>query len=103
MSARGIAGCPPTLLIDANLLLLLVVGSADRSLIESFKRTRAYTREDFDLLLRLVARFPKVVTTPNVLTEVSNLAGQLRDPTRRAIRQKLSRLITDIGEDYIPA
>jgi hypothetical protein len=69
------------LLIDSNLLLLYFVGSYDPARIGTFKRThsRGFTSDDFDLLLRLLTPFGAVVTTPNILTEVSNLSNQLRD------------------------
>lgn len=60
-------------LVDANLLLLVMIGSFDRDLIASFKRTCAYSIRHYDLLVRLLGYFSTVVTTPHILTEVSNL------------------------------
>ena len=60
-------------LIDSNLLLLLLVGTYDRSLIERTKRLNKYSVGDFDLLLRFCGLFRRILTTPHVLTEVSNL------------------------------
>lgn len=65
------------LLIDTNLLLLYSVGKTERARIQRFKRTVKFTVEEFDLLKRFLRLFTKVVTTPHVLTEVSNLMGQL--------------------------
>jgi hypothetical protein len=66
-------------LVDSNLLLLLLVGYYDLNLLSEsgFKRVAKYTIDDFRVLERLLALFVKSVTTPHVLTEVSNLAGQL--------------------------
>ena len=64
-------------LLDANVLLLLLVGTVDRALIGSFKRTAIFTEDDFDLLNLVLAYFHEIVTTPHVLTEASNLLGQL--------------------------
>jgi hypothetical protein len=61
------------ILVDSNLLLLLLVGVCDRSLIARCKRLNAYTQGDFDLLLEFCGRFRQIVTTPHLLTEVSNL------------------------------
>jgi len=36
-----------------------------------------YTEEDYSTLVNFLGHFEKVVTTPNILTEVSNLSGQL--------------------------
>lgn len=60
-------------LIDTNLLVLYSIGLYDKNRIEQHKRTRTYTPEDFDLLVRFANLFKKVITTPNILTEVSNL------------------------------
>jgi len=54
-------------LIDANILLLYLIGSYDRSLISRFKRTRQFTVEDYATLLLLLHPFEAVITTPNIL------------------------------------
>ena len=46
----------------------------NKSRISSFKRTQSYNTEDFELLERLLGHFGKLVTTPHVLTQVSDLA-----------------------------
>jgi len=66
-------------LVDANLLLLYLVGRWDYRLVPKFKRTDRYTVSDFILLTRFLAQFAKILTTPNVLTEVSNLCGNMRE------------------------
>ena len=48
---------PPTgFFIDANLLLLLIVGSVGRDLISKHRRLRRFTVEDFDRLINLLAQ-----------------------------------------------
>ncbi len=42
------------LLIDTNILLMLVVGSYDRSRIGTFKRTEQYTEDDFDIAISVI-------------------------------------------------
>lgn len=85
-------------LIDANLLLLLVVGGADRNEVERFKRTSRYTGADFDLLRDVVSRFDRLVVTPHVLTEVSNLSGQLHERMRARVREQIARLVPTCDE-----
>ncbi len=63
--------------IDTNLLLLYFVGLYDPHRIQKFKRTMTFVLEDFYTLLSFFNYFDKVVTTPNILTEVNSLAGQL--------------------------
>lgn len=61
------------LLLDANLLVLYVIGCYDPKRITQNKRTNRYTAEDFNFLVDLMSRFRQLATTPNILTEVSNL------------------------------
>lgn len=65
--------------IDANLLVLLVVGSVGREQIGKHRRTRIFAPKDYDRLLSLVESLDRVYVTPNTLTEVSNLLEDRRD------------------------
>ncbi len=70
------------ILIDTNILLLWFIGGVNRSRISKFKRTNQFIPEDYDLLLEILSYFTKIVTTPNILTEVNSLANQLGEPER---------------------
>ena len=63
----------PDILIDTNVLMLLIIGSWDREQIQAHRRTETFTSSDFDLLQAELRRYHRVVTTPSVLTETSNL------------------------------
>jgi hypothetical protein len=89
------------LLVDTNLLVLLIVGHVDARQIATFKRSRAYTAEDFLLLADYIARYRQVVTTPNVLTEVSNLVGQWTEPYRTQAFSALAALVAQVDERYV--
>lgn len=64
------------IVVDTNLLILLLVGSLNAEKISGFKRTNIYTKEDYQYLVSFLKNF-KIVTTPNILTEVSNLTEYL--------------------------
>lgn len=87
-------------LVDTNLLLLYFVGAFDPRRIGRFKRTHTFTPEDHALLLRFLARFERVVTTSHLLTEVSNLAGELRDAVKTGVFAKLTAGITLMEEEH---
>jgi len=91
------------LFLDANLLLLFVIGTMDRSLISRFKRTQEFSVEDFDELAGMVGRANKVVTTPHILTEVSNLANSLRDDQKDAFAATFRLLIKVLDERFTTA
>jgi hypothetical protein len=89
------------ILIDTNILLLLFIGSYDPNQIGNFKRTKQFTIEDYDLLVLLLRPFKKLITTPNILTEVANLSGQLGEPARIPYFQTFAEGIKLMEEEYI--
>jgi hypothetical protein len=63
-----------------------------------------FTESDFDLLERILSQFDLLVTTPNILTEVSNLLGQLPDNLReRYYASFAGGLGALVDEQYIPS
>lgn len=91
------------IVLDSNLLILMAVGNTSRRYIGKHKRVRAYSESDFDLLLGLIAPFPKIIVTPNTLTEASNLVGQVGEPVRSQIFQTLRAMIAATDELYVPS
>src|ERR1035438_1165776 len=60
-------------LVDTNLLVLFLVGTVNRQRILNFKRTGDFAIEDYDVLVRLINWFGKLIATPHVLSQVSDL------------------------------
>jgi hypothetical protein len=89
------------LLIDTNLLLLYFTGTYDPNRIPKFKRTMAFTVVEFRLLNGFLDVFDKLVTTPNVLTEVSSLSGQLAENLRAAFYSDFANRIPLLEEHYV--
>ena len=92
-----------SVLLDTNLLVLLVVGSSNRDLIERHKRTKTFTRDDFDLLATTINSAPKVSATSQVLAETSNLVAQIGEPLRSVLMQQLALIIRAIDEEHVDA
>ena len=84
---------PSALFIDANLIVLLVVGQTGRELIAKHRRTRGFTVEDYERLIRATSRVDELRVTPNTLTEASNLLGQHGEPERSQLLLTLRALI----------
>jgi predicted nucleic acid-binding protein len=101
MSSRRSEALGRTLLVDTNLLVLFTVGSSDPRLIERHKRTQQFTAEDYRLLEDVLSRFQTVVTTPNVLTEVSNLVDQVGGPVAQTLQELLVSVIGKLEEQYV--
>ncbi|MGA2329921.1 MAG: hypothetical protein ABSH05_27055 [Bryobacteraceae bacterium] len=85
-------------LIDANLLIVLLIGRQDRSAVSRFPHSKEYTAAEFDVLDRFVRRFRRIITTPHILTEVSNLSGKLRGDDLTLFRAMLAQEICQYEE-----
>jgi predicted nucleic acid-binding protein len=92
------------ILLDANLLLLVAIGKFDKSLIGR-KRLDGYTHRDFDLLRALVDPFTRNLTTPHLLTEISNLADHsLAKNQHHRFRKFLAEeIFSNLDEHWISA
>jgi len=88
------------ILIDTNILLLFIVGYINKGFIPNFIRTKIFTIEDFDYLIYLINYFDKIITTPNILTETSNLLNQLPDHLKQEYYQKSAYVISKLNEYY---
>ena len=93
---------PTGVFVDANLLVLLIVGRTDRGLIARHRRLRAFSEEDYKRLLLTIEKFDKVFVTPNTLTEASNLLAQHGEPERSRLFGVL-RLLIDKSEEIVLA
>lgn len=60
------------ILIDTSLALLYVVGSFDINEVRSFKRTNMFSEDDFEKVSKFADYFDLKITTPHILTEVSD-------------------------------
>lgn len=89
--------------IDANLLVLLTIGAVRPDLVGRHKRVRAYTVEDYEVVLELVNAANRVWVTPNALAEASNLLGFGRRNTPPEFAMGLRQLVESVLEIYVPS
>jgi hypothetical protein len=89
-----------TLLLDTNLLLLLFIGGKDSSMIQKAKTLSAFDKDAYDLLIAVINNnsFNSLVTTPHIMTEVSNLLGKERDDIRRLGREAMAEFLSKCTE-----
>lgn len=89
-------------LLDANLLVLLIVGSVSREMIGRHRRLRQYTEDDLDLLRHLISGYSPILVTPNTLTEASNLCRQISRREHERIAAIFRILLKDgVQEQFI--
>jgi hypothetical protein len=92
------AGC----YLDANLLVLLVVGATDRALVRRHRRLQEFNADDYERLVDLLGNYQQVLVTPNTLTETSNLLSQHGEPQRSRFFDTF-RSIIEINREIVVA
>lgn len=80
-------------LLDTNLLTVLLVGQLGVGSIETNKKTRQYTSDDFILLNDLLSQFKDIITTPHILAETVNLIDWVQGEHRRILLAKNKKYI----------
>jgi hypothetical protein len=87
--------------VDTNILLLYFMGRFAPDQITRFKRTASlFNTEDFALLVVLLDQFERLLTTPTILAEVSNLSASLGEPLRTTYFEKLKKEISLLEEHF---
>jgi hypothetical protein len=98
-----------SVLLDSNLLLVFVSGQLGQGIFQKFKRIQDYSISDYQLLVRFLSAFKRLITTPHILTEVSNLANSLPQNYKPEWYANFASLIASqekdamILEKWIPA
>ncbi len=65
--------------VDSEILLLYIVGSKDPRLVRKFGRTANFDENDFNPVSEFIESFNLKITSPHILTEVSDLLGESND------------------------
>jgi hypothetical protein len=92
------------ILVDSSLLVVYLIGLFDRRQLANCRSIKSsFTNDEFELLARIIGLFDLVVTTPHILTEVSNLAGKLPEPLHVPFRRFFAELIGRLTEQDVPA
>ncbi len=88
-------------IVDTNLLLIYFIGKYTPDLISKFKKTYHYTIEDFIIIENIMKYFTTVITSPNILTEISNLSNQLPENIKNDYFKEFKRQVYILKEEYI--
>jgi predicted nucleic acid-binding protein len=92
------------LLLDTNLLLLLFIGAKDSTLISKARTLKAFEEADYDLLIDVIDNsFNSLVTTPHIMTEVSNLLRKEREDIKCLGRESMIEFIDKCEEILEPS
>jgi hypothetical protein len=90
-----------SIVLDANLLVLFVVGLTDPAYVDKHKRLRAYDLLALHLLRNIIASSKEVLVTPHALSEASNHLRQIAEPARSHIGRTFQKFIERSKEIYV--
>lgn len=88
------------LLLDTNVLLFYLAAQVDLAMLGSYKRLSAFRTADLQPLRDLVEAFSAIITTPRVLTEVSNFIDQAPVPWRPQLIEALRTFVEKHEERF---
>ena len=96
-----------SIFFDTNLLILYVIGLADRNIVEQrkHKKIEHLGIEMFDLLKDFANDYDQILVTPHVLAEASNLICFHKDPEKSKIMLFFAEMLKEqiIVEIYEPS
>jgi len=64
-------------IIDTNIFILFLAGQINENRIENYTRNSLYKREDYYFLLSILSGYDRIITSPNILTEVDNILNRI--------------------------
>lgn len=98
-------------IVDTNLLLLWLVGLSDPKRIKKVDRTEKYSIDAYRKLNGLILQFSRIITTPNIITEISNLINDIKGSERESFFSLLGSVLNngldkpsiETIEEYVPS
>lgn len=104
-TAAAVPRRPLDVLLDTNILVAAIVAGVDWELVGKHKRTRELGLEPADrpILTRLLELPRRVLVTPNILTETSNLLAQTEERHATRLLSALGRAVASFDERYVPS
>jgi predicted nucleic acid-binding protein len=64
-------------IIDTNIFILFLAGQINENRIKNYTRNSLYTKEDYYFLLNILSHYDRIITSPNILTEVDNILNRI--------------------------
>ena len=93
----------PTAALDTNLVVLRLVGEIAPELLGQHRRVRSFGIEDITVLEELCRSYDRLIVTPHVLAETSNLVGSGTQQVAPGAAAALSRYASEVEERHVSA
>jgi len=90
------------IIVDTGPLILLLAGYYNYDSIGKSKLTAEFIKRDFDILTSFLSKFRKIIVTPHVLAEVSNLINtRVHKSDFADFIEKIIENLSDFKEVYV--
>jgi len=88
-------------IIDTNVFVLYLAGRINTNQIYRYCRNALYTEDDYHFLVNLLGNFDRIITCPNVLTEIDNLLNRITGDDKYTYLLLAKEIYTQSIEKYI--
>jgi len=86
--------------IDSNAFVVLVIGLMNPNWLKDNPKTSIYNEQDFNNLMHIIGT-NKILTTPNILTEVDNLLNKFSGHKKYPYIKTMMDIVKNTTEKYI--
>jgi len=90
-----------SVVIDTNVFILLIIGMINPKKIPDNKRTSIYNETHYNKLVDILAKYDKVYTSPNIVTEIDNLLNKTSGEDRYKYFKIIQEIINKSTEKYL--
>ena len=90
------------LVLDTHIVLVLVVGAVDPSLLGSIQHLRAYNPDDYPLVQSVAKKYTLIAVTPHVLTEAAHFINKIHGSKGDELRLRFVELLQVFRERKPP-
>jgi predicted nucleic acid-binding protein len=88
-------------IIDTNIFILFLAGQINENKIEKYTRNSLYKKEDYYFLLNILAGYDRIITSPNIFTEVDNILNRITGEDKYRYLILIKKIYKQTIEKYI--
>ena len=88
-------------IIDTNIFILFLVGQINENKIENYTRNSIYSKEDYYFLLDILSKYDRIITSPNILTEVDNILNRINGEDKYRYLALVKNIYKQTIEKYL--
>ena len=92
---------PRDVIIDSNIFILFLTGQINENKIKNYTRNSLYTRDDYNLLINILSNYDRIITSPNIFTEVDNILNRITGEDKYKYLILVKKIYNQTIEKYI--